>query len=454
MPITVTRDLQQRVPSARLSATVPATRNRRRRRGISTLWLILTLPTFVVLLWFAFEIANLWLARVEVENALEAAALAAVKQWGDAGGGPTSVPREVGVAYAGANTVRFQPVQIATNLDENPGPDNPNENLTCTAGKADPALGIPPSGNLIFGAILEDDPECPITFNAGIAGGCFRASVFMHIEKEDSGADVDPRAFGVFFDSGPPNLSIRSISMTVPEDLHPYAYFDSTKPPVVSIEDVGADELNRYNPVVPNDVRGLNPAPTVPQSPLQNSLWTCPNPNGDICFEFEDPIEPSRFRTVTIHFADGSFTSTDDPETTDFVRFGVSFNRLKPTPPKGDNNDGDAFGRLHVPVEVTFYNSTTHATVTASGVFVDVDENGDGDFDDGRSEVWIFGPGAGQPAVRAQAIVPVRSLFCRFCGIDFGPYYVSVKTTAMYDCATGRPRLIWVDRFICPGPDP
>ena len=62
--------------------------------------------------------------------------------------------------------------------------------------------------------------------------------------------------------------------------------------------------------------------------------------------------------------------------------------------------------------------------------------------------------GGGLPAVRAQAIVPVQSLFCRLCGIDFGPFRVRAKTTAVYDCATGRSRLIRVDRFICPGPDP
>ena len=47
---------------------------------------------------FVLEAANMWLARAELENALESAALAAVKTWGDANGGSTFTPRQIGVA--------------------------------------------------------------------------------------------------------------------------------------------------------------------------------------------------------------------------------------------------------------------------------------------------------------------------------------------------------------------
>ncbi|MHC4398659.1 MAG: TadE/TadG family type IV pilus assembly protein [Planctomycetota bacterium] len=428
--------------------TVRSPWRRRGPKGISTLWLILTIPVLLVLFCSMVELANMWLARAELENALEATALAAVKEWGDANGGYTKPARLVGQAYARANLVRCRHLRISLNLDENPDEDNPNANLTCCVGKD------PPTGNLIFGAITEDDPLYPITFNAGIPGGCMPAEVFINVEKEDSGADVDPRAFGIFFDGGPPNLSIVAVSFMMPTDLHPFAYFDSTKPPVVSIEPVGPDELNRYNPDPPNDVRGLDPTPTVLQSPPQNSLWHCPNEEGDVCFEFENPLGASEFQTMTIRFAPGTFTSTNDPDTTDFLRFGVSFNRLKPRPPRGDNNDGDAFGRLNVEVAVTFFNHTTLEHQTVWGHFVDVDEDGDGDFDDGRSEALILGLGRGLPAVRAQAEVCVPSLCGKICGLDFGSYSVSATATAVYSCATRRPRLIRVDRSICPGPNP
>src|SRR6185503_11453281 len=72
-----------------------------RRRGSATLWMIIWLPCLLTLFCVLVGVANLWLARVELENALEASALAAVKQWGDANGaGGTLTARDVGVGYS------------------------------------------------------------------------------------------------------------------------------------------------------------------------------------------------------------------------------------------------------------------------------------------------------------------------------------------------------------------
>src|SRR5262245_34502687 len=90
---------------------------RRNRRGSATLWLIIWLPCLLALFVTLVGVANLWLARVELENALESAALAAVKQWGDASGGNTLIPRQIGQAYAAANCVRKAPVVIGLNYD-------------------------------------------------------------------------------------------------------------------------------------------------------------------------------------------------------------------------------------------------------------------------------------------------------------------------------------------------
>ena len=133
------------------------------RRGISTLWLLIALPTLLVMFCFVVNIANLWLARVELENALESAALAAVLEWGENGGGATSDARDSGVAYALANRVRGVNLVIDPNLDPMPGGGNPNENLTCTLNKQ------PAEGNLIFGAITN---TAPTTFESSSAAGC------------------------------------------------------------------------------------------------------------------------------------------------------------------------------------------------------------------------------------------------------------------------------------------
>jgi len=134
------------------------------RRGSATIWLILALPVLLVLFCFTLNIAQQWLARVELENALEAAALAAVKEWGDANGGDTIIPREVGVEYAQLNSMRGFRVQIGDNYDPAGGV---NQNQRC-----DVVQGPSPDGNLIFGAITRDDPDFPVTFNAGVRPSC------------------------------------------------------------------------------------------------------------------------------------------------------------------------------------------------------------------------------------------------------------------------------------------
>ena len=63
----------------------------------------------LVLFAVVVEGVHLWLARVELENAMEAAALAAVKEWAAWPSGPdsgwTHAARIVGQQYAAANTI-------------------------------------------------------------------------------------------------------------------------------------------------------------------------------------------------------------------------------------------------------------------------------------------------------------------------------------------------------------
>lgn len=120
------------------------------RRGVVTLWLIVTLPVLLLLVCFVVEIGNIWLARVELENALESAALAAVQEWADT---PGNIPeaRNVGVEYAKANLVTGAPVVLTANG----GGSGANQNATC-------------AGGLVFGAITSGTiPSVPWVFNAG-----------------------------------------------------------------------------------------------------------------------------------------------------------------------------------------------------------------------------------------------------------------------------------------------
>jgi hypothetical protein len=109
----------------------------------------------MTLLIFVSDVANIWLARVELENALEAAALAGVKEWGDAGFPDTLAARNAAVSYANANSIVGTPLVISTNY-VNPG-GGANQNG-------------PQTGNLIFAAVTS--ASSPYDLNAGIVGSC------------------------------------------------------------------------------------------------------------------------------------------------------------------------------------------------------------------------------------------------------------------------------------------
>ncbi len=129
----------------------PIRSGHRPRRGVVTLWTLLMVPVMLVLFAVVVEGVHLWLARVELENALEAAALAAVKEWAET---PLTVPiasgwtngaRTVGQQYAAANTINQTSVPIDANIGTFDPTSNPNENGPC-------------GGDLIFGAIVSAPP--------------------------------------------------------------------------------------------------------------------------------------------------------------------------------------------------------------------------------------------------------------------------------------------------------
>lgn len=130
----------------------PRRRLARQRRGVVALWLILALPVLLLLSIVVIEIGNIWLARAELENALEAAALAAVKAWHDTPAANLAA-RNVGVTYAAANTVTGSPVVIT---DNGAGPI-PNLNASAT-------------GHLIFGAVTT--ATIPWVFQGNQAPSC------------------------------------------------------------------------------------------------------------------------------------------------------------------------------------------------------------------------------------------------------------------------------------------
>lgn len=133
-----------------------------RRRGVVLLWLILALPALTVLFGMVVDVGRIWLARIELTNALEAAALSAVKSWAEADTNDQPAraqARQDAIAAAGANTV------IGLDMG-NPSSGialvlAPNENLSNSPNNNDS-----PIGELVLGAV--NSTGTPFEFSAGI----------------------------------------------------------------------------------------------------------------------------------------------------------------------------------------------------------------------------------------------------------------------------------------------
>lgn len=86
------------------------------RRAVATVWIVGFGPAMLALLVLVTEISSLWLARVELETAVESGALASVKVWGgltDTLPSDRTTASAAGVSFAQANTVVGNTITIA-----------------------------------------------------------------------------------------------------------------------------------------------------------------------------------------------------------------------------------------------------------------------------------------------------------------------------------------------------
>lgn len=456
--------------SAQATAARARTRRRPRRRGISIFWVLLFVPVFVILLGIVVNVANLWLARVELENGLESAALAAVKEWVE-NGPQTDNARLAGVRYAAANCVRGRPLDICGNLGSVSG-TNPNANYTCCVGKEDLCTGADPSGNLIFGAITTDDPNCPITFNAGLEPGCGGGSGTVLLDTLASLDSDHHNQWGIAFIGGvgvPSDLRIRTV--------------------VIDLRTGGGTGEFNSAPALSGNTPGQW-AVGLPGGPSQADIWgfntyVANGSSGQIRFFLDTPY---RLRIeFTGDGTDGGF------EPCDRFRFGIKVKGVSSGPFK---DDADGIGDDAVGITVVFEQGPVGAptsTFTRTGTYVNrcertcrstalyyascnsppgdliVNPETTSQFPQGipnlpcpaasgencnTDQSWaLVSAGSGRPfAVRAQAVVPVCSPWSNIFGINFGTSYVTGCVTAVYDCSQPRPRLVRVDRYLCPGP--
>lgn len=384
------------------------------RRGIAILWLILWGAMFLTFFCVVLEISSMWQAQVELKNTMDAAALAAVREWGLSVDEDTQLARNVGIAYMEGNPVQGSTVTVP---DDNYNPGNTNQNASL-------------QGSFVFGALETATlpPTSPIYFDPAASGSCGLGDVTITIDKTDGGASPSPQDILLEFNTvtgTPTNLEIKSVSFTLPTlPVNPgdppdsqNAYFNDT-----AMVDTTAGS---YSGVDPDG----SPSP---------DFWNCPNGAGDICFEYLDEYvdgQPGHYGTVTLKFASGSMTQGD------FFHFGVAFNNLGP-PGYGSgqpNNTGYSWGTYPVLATVTFLLNGNETEGTAYFTPVGSDWRG------GTSIARLTGSGSGYPAVIARASKGAQGFCSKMLGVSL--FQVSATSVAYFDCSNSRTYLVNIENF-------
>jgi hypothetical protein len=425
------------------------------RRGWTSLWLIVWLPVLLALFCGLIAVANLWLARVELENGLEAAALAAVKEWGDQGGGDTHYPRQIGIEFAAANSVRGQHLQLESNYagslasrDGKPrirlvtvAPTGCNQNLTCAID----------GGHLIFGAIDDSDPN-NVIFDAGKCPSCLAGSVLF--DATGSGNLRAENAWGISFHNSP----------NLPEGIR-------IERIVIDLRGSGGDGVFCGSEVLDAD------------DPYQG--WIMRDQSGPVQSDI-DGFCDVRKQTEFCSLGQGKLQIDFKPlgnkdggfEPGDRIRFGYEVDDVSSA---SGHNDGDGIGRDGATVTI-FFNIDGSPLPPITGQFLDTTERHQDCLDEavynpitqsyavmpklnpipdlpgpptssannnGQSYVLLSAGASSKFGVRAQAMVEVPTLASVFLG-NIGSSRIQAKATAEYDCLTRRVRLVRIDEFVCP----
>ena len=151
------------------------------------MWILAAGPVALLMLGVLADYSKIWLSRVELQSAVEAAAQAGVKVWGDgADSGPNrSAARLAAQAFGQANTVNGATFTIGAN-DNGTGLDNDNNNnANCPAGEV--VLGRLAAGVLDTTAsnpIAADERCCLVrkTFSVTSFGSFFGGPYTINVQ--------------------------------------------------------------------------------------------------------------------------------------------------------------------------------------------------------------------------------------------------------------------------------
>lgn len=418
-------------PTSRIQ-TATAPKRTANRRGISTVWIIASVPALLTLLCLVLEVANLWLARVELKNAVDAAALSGVKTWGE--GSSTAAARTETQSTAAMNTV----VGTAVALDLNSGAGtngngaNTGDILLGTISGTPGALtfncnGTPSciTGTVNLTIAVETDPSGDTFANPSEPTG--DAETSFRIESFTQSAGTGAELQSIEFDLSP--MMVTPVSgggagIPVSDD----GFFD--------LRAIGTNDVNRSigNPNTKPSLIGRNFSGTA-------ATFNYTGGNGvdqfdSVLVTFGTPLSAGLPGTNQYFFGTdtdrvggdigggGGVTAQD---------FGGEFGT-----DGGGGSGNDPFTSTGATVRVTVSGQTFTGTLTR----VSAD----------RSELVLVGNLTGGDAfgVRAQTTMQVNSICSSLFGVTVGPFNVTAKSYARFVCSDGPPELVRIQTLICP----
>lgn len=418
---------------------LPTTSSNSLRRGIATIWVLASMPVVLTLLVMLIDSGNLWVARAELKNALDAAALSGAKTWGE-GGGTLQTRFDAQDAF---NTNTILGTQYSLSTSEG----------ACSNGNPSPSA----TADVLLGTIT--DGVGGYTFDCSGTPGCivgafsvvFAVDTTQVCPTDPTTADTFTRlsAYRIESFTGPAGSTLNSVTLNV-----------------------GGMQIRRSNNTVVADDGTFDFRPPPPAVDVNSGFFppavyyfgAAPATNGTLTLSSCGLFPFTTGLTSANHGATSNTTPTSltwsfagfNPG--DVFVFGVDSDDVGPQGANGDDTSNgtsvqDFGGDFGTDTGAALPKTETGATVTVnisgssvSGTLTRISAN--------RSEVTLSGVLTGGSAfgVRARKTVSVPSVASTFLGLAVNPYQVTSQSYARYACSSGPPQLVHVNTYTCACP--
>jgi hypothetical protein len=403
------------------------------RRGVVIMWIILAIPAVLTLLILVLEISNLWFARIELEDTLEAAALAGVKTWSEGGAAQTPDPhddpddpallasvRTATQALAAANTING----VMFSLDPNSG-SLPHENGTLT-------------GDILLGGF----PDNVVTgiFDSTANVGCGRTEIQVTIVTLNVAVLIDT---GNDPGNNDPDTSTVDNAFRIEISDDTPAFAGSVTSIELDLRNPDADATYWLNALEPDDAVFQENNGGTPNE--ANGFGPVIGSDSEVtAFDPSDPYDVSADGSVlTLNFVAGAWT-TDG--TKNLLTFGIDTDGVGPgSPTTSPADQGGAFGdngaasarpgrfRLRIGVDGFPLNDDFAIESLQPNGATRSRLQGAAEKIQGTFQTIIVVPNR-DFAVLTQKTWPVQTLCERMFGVTIGPFNVSARATATARC--------------------